>query len=81
MLNCSSWVGANVMLFPAFLVVLKKYVPLTGGGIKDLRMPCPSAVPFAAPQTQARKQKPRNANNASKARRDAKNRNDRARHA
>lgn len=71
MLNCSSWVGANAMLFPAFLVVLKKYVPLTGGGIKDLRMPCPSAVPFAAPQAQSRKQKPRNANNASKARRDA----------
>jgi len=81
MLNCSSWVGANAMLFPAFLVALKKYVPLTGGGIKDLRMPCPSAVPFASPQPQSRKQKPRNASNASKARRDAKNKNDRARHA
>lgn len=55
MLNCSSWLGANIMLLPAFLIVLKKYVPLSGGGIKDLRMPCPSTVPFISSRTQKKR--------------------------
>lgn len=70
MLNCSSWLGANLMLLPAFLAVLKKYVPLSGGGIKDLRMPCPSLLPFA--QAQNAKHKNRNKNRAPSKQADAR---------
>ena len=43
-LNCISWLGANAMLVPSLLVTLKKYVRLTGSGIRDLRLPNPSKI-------------------------------------
>ncbi|MDE6401769.1 MAG: MATE family efflux transporter [Clostridiales bacterium] len=46
MLNCMSWLGANLMLFPAFLSVLRKYVPLFKPHAKFLHLPNPSEIPF-----------------------------------
>ncbi len=44
--NCASWLGANLILVPIFIVVLNKYIPLVKRSIRKLRMPNPSAIPF-----------------------------------
>lgn len=46
MLNCSSWLGATLFLLPTFLIVLNKYIPLRSRGIKYLRLPNPSDIPY-----------------------------------
>lgn len=50
MLNCMSWIGANIMLFPAFLATLRKYVPLFKPHAKFLHLPNPSEIPFTQPK-------------------------------
>lgn len=40
--NLMSWAGANLFLIPAFLTVLKKYIPLTQKGMSRMRLPNPS---------------------------------------
>ncbi len=48
MCNVFAWLGANLILVPAFLVVLKKYVPLIKRKIKNVHLPNPSEVPSIA---------------------------------
>lgn len=47
LLNCMSWIGANIMLFPSFLFVLRKYVPLFKPHARFIHLPNPSEIPFA----------------------------------
>lgn len=42
MSNCMSWIGANIILLPAFLITLRKYIPLFGSAVKYIRLPNPS---------------------------------------
>lgn len=44
--NGIAWVGANFVLIPAFLTVIKKYIPFFGKDIKTIQLPNPSQVPF-----------------------------------
>ncbi len=44
--NCMSWIGANVILIPAFFITLKKYAAAGLIDIKHLRMPDPSIAPM-----------------------------------
>lgn len=37
--NCFSWLGANLVLIPSFLVVLKKYIPLFGKPVATIQAP------------------------------------------
>lgn len=46
MLNCSAWLGANLILVPSFLIVLSKYVPLVKKNIRRVRMQNPSEAPI-----------------------------------
>ncbi len=46
MCNCAAWLGANLILVPSFLVVLRKYVPLFKTNIRRVRLPNPSEVPM-----------------------------------
>lgn len=60
-LNCLSWTSANLILLPAFVFTLKKYIPLFGNNIKHMRMPNPSLptnteILGSAAQTQRDKQ-------------------------
>ena len=44
--NTMSWIGANIILIPAYLIVLHKYIPIIGkNGIRYFRMPNPSYPP------------------------------------
>ena len=45
MCNCSSWLGADIILVPYFLFVLRKYVPLRKRSVRRIILPDPSAVP------------------------------------
>lgn len=45
MCNCSSWLGADIILVPYFLFVLRKYVPLRNRSVRRIILPDPSAVP------------------------------------
>ena len=45
--NCASWIGANLILVPIFLVTLNKYIPLVTRSMKSIRLPNPSAIPFS----------------------------------
>lgn len=43
--NCFSWLGANLVLVPSFLIVLKKYIPLFGKAQKTTEQPQPEPEP------------------------------------
>lgn len=43
--NAMSWVAANCMVVPAFLIILRKYTPLTGKCAAFIKLPNPSAPP------------------------------------
>ncbi len=44
--NCSSWMAANIVLLPAFLLTLRKYIPLFGTSSRLEKLPNPSEIPF-----------------------------------
>lgn len=47
--NCSSWVAANLVLVPAFFVVIRKYIPLFGAAGRCVKLPNPSEIPNTRP--------------------------------
>lgn len=48
--NCMSWLGANLILVPSFLIVLGKYISIFGRkpNIKYVKLQNPSAIPFTS---------------------------------
>ena len=59
MCNCLSWLGADIILVPYFLHILRRYVPLKNRKVEDIRLPDPSVVPMLSEGGGARRRRAR----------------------
>ena len=59
MCNCLSWLGADIILVPYFLYILRRYVPLKNRKVEDIRLPDPSVVPMLSEGGGARRRRAR----------------------